>query len=139
MSSRKKDHRGTGWTACTSRATPQQAQDTHVIIRRKFGEIYGETWSQKLTISYGGSVEPQNAAAFLSQHDVGGALIGGASLRADEFLAIRPGWLYRNTSGDAIRMKAIESLTSTCRCAPRDIERSALLIHILQMPKDPRH
>jgi len=69
-------------------ATPQQAQDTHVIIRRKFGEIYGETWSQKLTISYGGSVEPQNAAAFLSQHDVDGVLIGGASLKAEEFLAI---------------------------------------------------
>jgi triosephosphate isomerase len=69
-------------------ATPQQAQDTHVLIRRKFGEIYGETWAQKLTISYGGSVEPQNATAFLSQHDVDGALIGGASLKAQEFLAI---------------------------------------------------
>jgi len=69
-------------------ATPQQAQDTHVVIRRKFGQIYGETWAQKLSISYGGSVEPQNAAAFLSQHDVDGALIGGASLKAEEFLAI---------------------------------------------------
>jgi triosephosphate isomerase len=69
-------------------ATPQQARDVHLLIRRKLSQICGETWAQKLTIHYGGSVEPENAAAFLGQHGVDGVLIGGASLKAEEFLAI---------------------------------------------------
>jgi triosephosphate isomerase len=69
-------------------ATPQQAHDAHLLIRRKLSEICGETWAQKLTVQYGGSVEPNNAAAFLGQHGIDGVLIGGASLKADEFLAI---------------------------------------------------
>jgi triosephosphate isomerase len=69
-------------------ATPQQAHDAHVLIRRKLSQICGETWAQKLTIQYGGSIEPENAAAFLGQHGIDGVLIGGASLKADEFLAI---------------------------------------------------
>jgi triosephosphate isomerase len=69
-------------------ATPQQAHDAHVLIRRKLSHIFGETRAQKLTVQYGGSVEPENAAAFLGQHGIDGVLIGGASLKADEFLAI---------------------------------------------------
>ena len=69
-------------------ATPQQAEDAHSLIRRRFARIYGEKSAQALFIQYGGSVKPENAAALLSQHGVDGALIGGASLNADQFLAI---------------------------------------------------
>ena len=69
-------------------ATPQQAQDAHAVLRFKFSQIYGETEAQRLTIQYGGSVVADNTAAFLSRHGVDGALIGGASLTANEFLAI---------------------------------------------------
>jgi triosephosphate isomerase len=69
-------------------ATPQQAQEAHAVIRRRFGQMFGESSAQTLAIQYGGSVKPDNAAALLSRHGVDGALIGGASLRADQFLAI---------------------------------------------------
>jgi triosephosphate isomerase (TIM) len=69
-------------------ATPQQAHDVHLLIRRKLSELCGETWAQKMTVQYGGSVEPKNAAAFLGQPGIDGVLIGGASLKAAEFLAI---------------------------------------------------
>jgi len=69
-------------------ATPQQAQEAHAVIRRRFGQMFGESSAQTLAIQYGGSVKPENAAALLSRHGVDGALIGGASLRADQFLAI---------------------------------------------------
>ena len=61
-------------------ATPKQAHDAHLLIRRKLSEICGETWAHKMTIQYGGSVEPKNAAAFLGQPGIDGVLIGGASL-----------------------------------------------------------
>ncbi len=69
-------------------ATPKEAHDAHVLIRRKVGEIFGETWADAVTVQYGGSVEPENAAAFLGQPGIDGVLIGGASLKADTFLAI---------------------------------------------------
>ncbi len=69
-------------------ATPQQAQDAHAGIRRRFGQMFGEKSGQTLTIQYGGSVKPDNAAALLGRSGVDGALVGGASLHADEFLAI---------------------------------------------------
>ena len=69
-------------------ATPQQAQDAHAIIRARFGRNFGEDSARALTIQYGGSVKPENAAAILSRHGVDGALVGGASLQADQFLAI---------------------------------------------------
>ncbi|QJW97225.1 triose-phosphate isomerase [Frigoriglobus tundricola] len=69
-------------------ATPQQAQDAHAGIRRRFGLLFGEPAAQALVISYGGSVEPEDAAALLSRPGVDGALVGGASLHADPFLAI---------------------------------------------------
>ncbi|OWK39784.1 triose-phosphate isomerase [Fimbriiglobus ruber] len=69
-------------------ATPPQAEDAHRGIRRRFKQMFGESAAQALVISYGGSVEPDNAAALLSRPGVDGALIGGASLHADPFLAI---------------------------------------------------
>lgn len=69
-------------------ATPQQAQEAHEVIRRRFGQMFEEKSAQTLAIQYGGSVKPENAAALLSRHGVDGALIGGASLNAEQFLAI---------------------------------------------------
>jgi triosephosphate isomerase len=69
-------------------ATPQQAQDAHAVIRRRFGQMFGEKSAQTLAIQYGGSVKPDNAAALLCRDGVDGALVGGASLIADQFLAI---------------------------------------------------
>jgi triosephosphate isomerase len=77
------------WAIGTGRnATPQQAQDAHAFIRRRVGQIFGEKTAQSLPIQYGGSVKPENAASLLGQSDVDGALVGGASLKADQFLAI---------------------------------------------------
>lgn len=69
-------------------ATVQQAEEAHAVIRHRFGQMFGEQSAQALTIQYGGSVKPENAAAFLSGQGVDGVLIGGASLQADQFLAI---------------------------------------------------
>jgi triosephosphate isomerase len=69
-------------------ATPQQAQDAHALIRRRVGQMFGEKSAQTLVIQYGGSVKPENAAALLGRPGVDGALIGGASLDAGQFLSI---------------------------------------------------
>jgi len=69
-------------------ATPAQAQRVHEYIRRAFGERFGPAAAARLTIQYGGSVKPENAAELLGQPDVDGALVGGASLKANSFLAI---------------------------------------------------
>jgi triosephosphate isomerase (TIM) len=69
-------------------ATPQQAEEAHAVIRRRFAQMFGEKSAQALAIQYGGSVKPDNAAALLCRDDVDGALVGGASLIADQFLAI---------------------------------------------------
>jgi triosephosphate isomerase len=69
-------------------ATPQQAENAHGVLRKRFGRIFGSKAAAAVVIQYGGSVVPDNAAAFLSRPGVDGALIGGASLKADEFLAI---------------------------------------------------
>ena len=69
-------------------ATPQQAQDAHAFVRKRVGQLCGNAAAQALVIQYGGSVKPDNAAMLLSQPDVDGALVGGASLKADDFLAI---------------------------------------------------
>lgn len=69
-------------------ATPQQAQDAHAFIRNWVAKTHSSDVGQKLRIQYGGSMKPENAASLLSQPDVDGGLIGGASLKADQFLAI---------------------------------------------------
>ncbi len=69
-------------------ATPQQAQDAHAFVRKRVGQLCGQSAADALVIQYGGSVKPDNAATLLSQPDVDGALVGGASLKADDFLGI---------------------------------------------------
>jgi triosephosphate isomerase (TIM) len=77
------------WAIGTGKnATPQQAQDAHVFIRKGIRQIYSENAAADILIQYGGSVKPDNAASLLHQPDVDGALVGGASLKADQFLAI---------------------------------------------------
>lgn len=69
-------------------ATPQQAESAHAALRARFGQMFGSHAAEAIVIQYGGSVVPENAAAILCQPGVDGALIGGASLKADDFLAI---------------------------------------------------
>ena len=74
---------GTGETA-----SPEQAQDIHAFIRGLIASKYDEDLAQDVSILYGGSVKPANASAIFSQPDVDGGLIGGASLNAEDFIAI---------------------------------------------------
>jgi triosephosphate isomerase (TIM) len=74
---------GTGLTA-----TAQDAQEMCAAIRRRLGELYGPEVADAVRIQYGGSVKAANAAEIMAGADVDGALIGGASLDADEFVAI---------------------------------------------------
>ncbi len=74
---------GTGKTA-----TPDQAQEIHAFIRQLICEKYGNEIAQDTTILYGGSCKPSNAKELFANPDVDGGLIGGASLKADEFIAI---------------------------------------------------
>jgi triosephosphate isomerase len=74
---------GTGVTA-----SDEQAQDTQAFVRSTVKEIYGEKVSESITIQYGGSMKPDNAAGLLKQKDIDGGLIGGAALKADLFIAI---------------------------------------------------
>jgi len=77
------------WAIGTGRnATPEQAQSAHAFVRRRVGHLCGAAAAAALLIQYGGSVKPDNAASLLHQPDVDGALVGGASLNADQFLAI---------------------------------------------------
>ena len=69
-------------------ATPEQAQAVHAFLRERMGRHFSPTAAAKLVMPYGGSVKPDNAASLMSQPDVDGGLIGGASLKADQFLAI---------------------------------------------------
>ena len=69
------------WAIGTGRtATPQQAQDAHSFIRRKLAELWDAATADKVRIQYGGSVKPANTAELMSQPDIDGALVGGASL-----------------------------------------------------------
>lgn len=74
---------GTGVTA-----TPDQAQEVHAMIRELVGGLYDAAVAEALRIQYGGSVKPSNASDLLKQPDVDGALVGGASLKVDDFSAI---------------------------------------------------
>ena len=69
-------------------ATPQQAEEAHAVIRRRFAKMFDERSARTLAILYGGSVKPDNATALLGRPGVDGALIGGASLDAESFLDI---------------------------------------------------
>jgi len=83
-------------------ATPQQAEEASALIRDRFAQIFDRNSAHALTIQYGGSVNPENAADFLAQKEVDGVLIGGASLHADEFLAIvRAGICHSQTEAES--------------------------------------
>ena len=77
------------WAIGTGKvATPQQAQEVHALIRSLLGEIASPAVAAGVRIQYGGSVKPDNAADLAAQPDIDGALVGGASLKADDFLGI---------------------------------------------------
>lgn len=69
-------------------ATPDQAQEVHKLIRKLLAEMYDDEVAQEMRIQYGGSAKPSNAAELMGQRDIDGLLVGGASLKADDFLAI---------------------------------------------------
>lgn len=72
-------------------ATPAQAEEVHQDLRRILAERYNSATADKVRILYGGSVKPSNAAELLAQPDIDGALVGGASLKAEDFLGIAAG------------------------------------------------
>jgi triosephosphate isomerase len=77
------------WAIGTGRnATPEQAQEAHAFIRKTLSEISDETTAERMRIQYGGSVKPANARELMSQADIDGALVGGASLEARSFAEI---------------------------------------------------
>jgi triosephosphate isomerase (TIM) len=77
------------WAIGTGRvASPQQAQEAHEFIRHTLREISDETTADKIRIQYGGSVKPENARDLMSQTDIDGALVGGASLDPRSFAQI---------------------------------------------------
>jgi len=69
-------------------ATPEQAQEMHAYIRELISEKYGKNVAENTTIQYGGSCNPSNAKELFAMPDVDGGLIGGASLNAEDFIAI---------------------------------------------------
>jgi len=77
------------WAIGTGRtATPQQAQEAHQSIRNELKGIYGGDVADLVRIQYGGSVKPDNIAELIKQPDIDGALVGGASLKAEAFSEI---------------------------------------------------
>ena len=74
---------GTGKTA-----TPEQAQEMHAFIRSLIAEKYGNNVAENTSILYGGSCNAKNAKELFANKDVDGGLIGGASLKADDFASI---------------------------------------------------
>ncbi len=77
------------WAIGTGKvATPEQAQEVHALIRSLLAELASPAVAADVTIQYGGSVKPDNAASLAAQPDIDGALVGGASLKAADFLGI---------------------------------------------------
>jgi triosephosphate isomerase len=74
---------GTGETA-----SPDQAQEMHEFIRETVRKVFGSDIAEAVSILYGGSVKPDNATAIFSKPDIDGGIIGGAALKADDFVAI---------------------------------------------------
>ncbi len=74
---------GTGKTA-----TPEMAVEAHKIIRAEVAKLLGPAVAAAVRILYGGSVKPANAKELIGQEEIDGALVGGASLKADSFAAI---------------------------------------------------
>jgi triosephosphate isomerase len=77
------------WAIGTGKnATPEQANQVHKLIRKLVGQMYSWAVAEGLVIQYGGSMNAQNAASLLTQSDIDGGLIGGASLKSDAFMVI---------------------------------------------------
>jgi triosephosphate isomerase len=77
------------WAIGTGRtATPEQAQEMHAFIRRVFAQRHSPGAAEALRLLYGGSVKPDNIAGLMVQPDIDGALVGGASLKAESFAEI---------------------------------------------------
>jgi triosephosphate isomerase len=77
------------WAIGTGKvATPEQAQEVHALIRGLLAKLASPAVADSVRIQYGGSVKPDNAAVLAAQPDIDGALVGGASLKADDFLGI---------------------------------------------------
>ncbi|MDA1353485.1 MAG: triose-phosphate isomerase [bacterium] len=77
------------WAIGTGKvATPEQAQDVHAGIRDVLSALYGADVAERIRILYGGSVKPDNVAGLMEKPDIDGALVGGASLKVEDFLAI---------------------------------------------------
>jgi len=74
---------GTGKTA-----TPEQAEEVHRFIREKLGKFYPQEITEEVRIQYGGSVTPENVKGLMNQPNIDGALVGGASLKAESFSKI---------------------------------------------------
>ncbi len=74
---------GTGLTA-----TPAQAQEVHKFIRNFIADEFGSGLAEKIRVIYGGSVKPENVKSLMSEEDIDGALVGGASLKADSFFEL---------------------------------------------------
>jgi triosephosphate isomerase (TIM) len=80
------------WAIGTGKvATPQQAEEVHLALRKIVAERYNNATADVVRMQYGGSVKPDNAAELLKQPDIDGALVGGASLKVDQFLGIVAG------------------------------------------------
>jgi triosephosphate isomerase len=80
------------WAIGTGKvATPQQAEEVHLALRKIMAEHYNSDVAEKVVIQYGGSVKPDNAVELLGQPNIDGALVGGASLKTDQFLGIIAG------------------------------------------------
>ncbi|MGQ9628805.1 MAG: triose-phosphate isomerase [bacterium] len=77
------------WAIGTGRtATPDQAEEVHEYIRRLLAEAFGEDVAERVRIQYGGSVRPDNIDDLMAQPDIDGALVGGASLKVEDFARI---------------------------------------------------
>jgi triosephosphate isomerase len=80
------------WAIGTGRvATPQQAEEVHLDLRKIMQDRYNGQVADSVRIQYGGSVKPENASELLGQPDIDGALVGGASLKVDQFMGIVAG------------------------------------------------
>jgi triosephosphate isomerase len=82
------------WAIGTGKvATPQQAEEVHLALRKLVTERYNAAIADVVRMQYGGSVKPDNAATLLKQPNIDGALVGGASLKVDQFMGIIAGAL----------------------------------------------
>ena len=80
------------WAIGTGKvATPQQAEEVHADLRSLLTKRYNDGAAENVRILYGGSVKPSNAGELLGQPNIDGALVGGASLKVDDFIGIAAG------------------------------------------------